>query len=75
MSAASRFVSLFAVAAALAAAGCSSSCVDNNDGTYTCRWEREVAGAYNVFIKMDGLHVLGSPAVVKLRDASEGVDR
>ena len=35
--------------------------VDKGDGTYLIRWYSEVPGAFNVFVKMDGLHVLGSP--------------
>ena len=55
-------------AAAAAAAGVTSSCVDNGDGTYTCKWERDAPGLFNVFIKMDGLHIIGSPTTLKLRE-------
>ena len=34
---------------------------DKGDGSYLLRWWLTEAGAYDVFIKVDGLHVLGSP--------------
>jgi len=38
-----------------------ASCTDNGDGTYLLEWTTFVPGTHSVFVKMDGLHVLGSP--------------
>lgn len=35
---------------------------DNGDGTYRLKWISGDAGLFEVFVKLDGLHVLGSPA-------------
>ena len=35
---------------------------DKRDGRYLLRWWVQEAGTYDIFIKMDGLHILGSPA-------------
>lgn len=35
---------------------------DKRDGSYLLRWWVQEAGTYDIFIKMDGLHILGSPA-------------
>lgn len=39
-----------------------SSCTDNGDGTYSLRWATGRVGMLNIFVKIDGLHVMGSPA-------------
>lgn len=57
---------------AVVTAGCmdagslESSCVDQGNGAYTVRWWGAQPGTYTVFVKMDGLHVIGSPAVMHL---------
>ena len=36
--------------------------VDNGDGTYKLRFQSEAPGTFDMYVKLDGLHVLGSPA-------------
>ena len=43
-----------------------SSCDDLGDGSYRLRWRAQAPGERKVFVKVDGLHVLGSPALVNL---------
>ena len=50
-----------------------ANCIDNRDGTYCLRWFSEVPGTFNVFVKIDGLHVLGSPAKMLLSTGVAGV--
>jgi len=38
------------------------SCTDKGDGGYLLKWTSEEPGSFDVYVKMDGLHVLGSPA-------------
>ena len=40
----------------------SASCVDRGDGVYQLRWISALPGAFTVYAKIDGLHVIGSPA-------------
>ena len=59
---------------AIVACGCvggdsegeNSAVVDNGDGTYELRWWVTEAGTYEVYVKLDGLHVLGSPAAMRI---------
>jgi len=39
---------------------------DRGDGTYLLKWGAAAAGSYHVFVKLDGMHVLGSPTTMKL---------
>jgi len=39
---------------------------DLGDGCYLLKWGGAVPGNYGVFVKLDGFHVLGSPALLKL---------
>jgi len=41
-------------------------CEDRGDGTYVLEWESSEAGFFDVFVKVDGLHVLGSPTQLEL---------
>ena len=43
-----------------------SSCVDLGDGTYQLTWWAQTPGARKVLVQIDGLHVLGSPALIHL---------
>lgn len=36
--------------------------VDVGDGTYSLKWTTPLPGTFHVYVKIDGLHVLGSPA-------------
>ena len=36
--------------------------IDNGDGTYRLKWLSSDAGLFDFFVKLDGLHVIGSPA-------------
>lgn len=40
----------------------SATCIDNKDGTYRMRLQSATQGVYDFFVKLDGLHVIGSPA-------------
>jgi len=51
-----------------------SKCTDNGDGTYLCKWVSETAAELYVYVKLDGLHVLGSPNVLRFGEAKEGKD-
>ena len=50
--------------------GLETRCVDNGDGTYTLGWRAEVSGHYQMHVKIDGAHVLGSPAHLTMLGAS-----
>ena len=39
-----------------------ASWADLGDGTYLLRWASDAPGVFDVFVKIDGLHVLGSPS-------------
>ena len=39
---------------------------DLGNGSYLLKWGASAAGCYQVFVKLDGMHVLGSPAILKL---------
>jgi hypothetical protein len=39
---------------------------DLGNGSYVLKWGASAAGCYQVFVKLDGMHVLGSPAILKL---------
>jgi hypothetical protein len=39
-----------------------ASWADLGDGTYLLRWAADAPGVFDVFVKIDGLHVLGSPS-------------
>ena len=39
-----------------------SSCDDQGDGTYKLQWSSSSPGTFTVYVKVDGLHVIGSPA-------------
>ena len=39
----------------------SASCTNVGDGTYMLTWWAQKVGDFHVFVKIDGLHVLGSP--------------
>jgi len=43
-----------------------SSCVDLGDGTYQLTWWAQTPGARKALVQIDGLHVLGSPALIHL---------
>ena len=45
----------------------SSSCVDGGDGTYNLTWIAARPGKYLVYAKIEGEHVLGSPARLWMR--------
>ena len=36
-------------------------CEDRSDGTYVMRWWMHDPGTYKLYVKIDGIHVLGSP--------------
>ena len=37
---------------------------DEGDGTYTLTWSCKLPGHYEAFVRMDGLHVIGSPCAL-----------
>lgn len=41
-----------------------ATCADGSDGTYVCKWAIDRPGSYTVYVKIDGLHVLGSPTTL-----------
>ena len=43
-----------------------SRVTDQQDGSYLLEWFPKEVGRYEVFVKMDGLHVLGSPAPLRM---------
>lgn len=49
--------------------------IDQKNGTYKLRWVAPAPGIYDFFVKIDGLHVLGSPALKGLMFAGGGVIR
>ena len=42
-----------------------SSCTDHDDGTYMLEWSSERPGVFEVHVRVGGLHVVNSPAVVR----------
>ena len=48
--------------------GRSATCEDMGDGTYRLTWQATTPATYDVFVKMDGLHVIGSPARLVLKE-------
>ena len=52
-----------------------SRVTDNRDGTFCLEWWAKEAGSYEVFVKLDGLHVLGSPAVLRMYKDEETFKR
>jgi hypothetical protein len=46
---------------------------DNSDGTYTLEWwsSSGVLGTYEAFVKINGMHIIGSPAVMHLRQGGD----
>ena len=52
-----------------------STCEDRGNGTYVLRWWMKEPGAYKVFVKIDEIHVLGSPttAVIEVDKVTAGV--
>jgi len=45
-----------------------SSVADLGDGTYQLSWQAAAAGSYTVFVRLDGMHVLGSPAILRVEE-------
>ena len=43
-----------------------SHCTDMENGTYKLEWRSQKSGVYQVHIQIDGLHVVGSPAPMRL---------
>jgi hypothetical protein len=37
---------------------------DHEDGSYTIKWTSQVPGAFHAFVKIDGLHIIGSPTLL-----------
>ena len=60
-----------AVEDAAAEAEMESTVYDHGDGTYLLEWRSAVAGTYNVCVKVDGVHVVGSPTSLEIRDPLE----
>jgi len=48
---------------------------DCRDGQYIFKWWSAVPGSFTVFVKIDGLHVLGSPAMLYLTSGTPDVSR
>jgi len=40
----------------------STTCVDRGNGIYQLQWTSAVPGAFTAYAKIDGLHIIGSPA-------------
>ena len=49
-----------------------ATCQDNADGSYRIRWVTDMPGIFNVFVKLDGLHLLSSPAVLHMSPTAAG---
>lgn len=49
-----------------AESGVVSRTIDHGNGLYACEWWSVKSGSYEVFVKMDGLHVINSPAPMRL---------
>jgi hypothetical protein len=49
-----------------AESGVISRTIDQGNGLYACEWWSVKSGNYEVFVKMDGLHVINSPAPMRL---------
>ena len=43
-----------------------TKCVDNSDGTYLLGWRSETASTYALHVKIDGIHVIGSPTALTM---------
>lgn len=43
-----------------------SQCTDNGDGSYKLEWKGTVSGTYKTAVRIDGVHVLGSPTTIKM---------
>ena len=49
-----------------AESGVVSRTIDQGNGLYACEWWSVKSGNYEVYVKMDGLHVINSPARMRL---------
>jgi hypothetical protein len=52
-----------------------SNCIDNGDGSYSLHWKSTRAGTYKTHVKIDGVHVIGSPTTMKMFAGSPDVPR
>ncbi|KOO29609.1 actin binding protein [Chrysochromulina tobinii] len=52
-----------------------TSVVDNNDGTYTLSLRSKYSGTSEVHVTIDGMHVRGSPASMKLTSTQPDLER
>ena len=43
-----------------------ASCKDHGDGSYLLEWHSDAPGSYHVYVRIDGLHIVGSPALLLL---------
>ena len=53
--------------------GLAATVTDMKNGSYKVKWTSNRPGTFNVFVKIDGLHVLGSPAKMLLSTGVAGV--
>lgn len=52
-----------------------SKTTDQGDGTYLLEWWSVSSGAYEIYIKIDGLHVLGSPTYMLLTSGTPDISK
>ena len=52
------------------ATGLASSCLDLSNGAWLLKWWAEEPGSYEVFVKIDGVHVSGSPMTALMTGAA-----
>ena len=52
-----------------------SSWEDEGNGEYTIRWSAMDLGTFTVFVKIDGIHVLGSPTMLTLSSGTADISK
>jgi hypothetical protein len=52
-----------------------SQCTDNGDGSYKLEWKGTRSGTYKTAVRIDGVHVIGSPTTIKMHSGPPDVDK
>jgi len=52
-----------------------ATCTDQGNGAYHMRWQTTHPGQFDIYVKIDGLHVLGSPSKMVLSENAQFIQR
>ena len=52
-----------------------AQCTDNANGSYTLQWRGMVSGTYKTQVRIDGVHVIGSPTTIKMLSGPPDVSK